>query len=74
MLCAVEDGDDVDAIGFEAIDQAIWVDDEFAQAFVIVLGHDAPRARMVDQLVNAAGELVDRLRGVERRIALDVRW
>ncbi len=49
LLRAVEDGDDVETIRFEAIDQAIRVDDELAQVFIVVFWHDAPRARMVDQ-------------------------
>src|SRR5229473_4306346 len=72
LLRAVEDGNDIDAIDVDSIDQAIRVNDELAQIFVIVFGHDAPRARMVDQLLDATCELVDRLCRVERRVARDV--
>ncbi len=71
LLCAVEDGDDVDAVGLDAIDQTIGIRDQFTQALIIVLGHDAPGAWMVDQLLDAPRELVDGLGRIERRIAFD---
>ena len=42
LLRAVEDGNDVNAIWFDAIDQAIRMDDDLTQVFVIVFGRDAP--------------------------------
>jgi hypothetical protein len=68
----VEYGDDIDDVTFEAIDQAIRVNDEFTQVVVIVLGHGAPRAGMADQVFGATRELISRLPGIQRCVAGDV--
>ena len=67
----MEDGDDVDAIRLDAINQTIGMRDQFAPVVIFVLGHDAPGAWMVDQLLDAPRELVDHLNRIERSIAID---
>ena len=57
----MEDGDDVDSIRLDAIDQTIGARDQLAQILVIELWHDAPGTRVINQLVNAPRELIDRL-------------
>jgi hypothetical protein len=70
LLRAVEDGDHVEAIGHDAVDQPIRVNDQLAQILVIKLWHDASGARVMDSLRGPARELIDHALGAERRIAM----
>ena len=48
LLRAVEDGDDVDAIALDSIDQTIREDDQLTEVSIIVRRHDASGVRMID--------------------------
>ena len=68
LLRAVEDGDDVDAIGFETINQSIRVGDKFTQISIIIRGHNTSGVRMLDKLLRAPRECIDNALSVKRRI------
>ena len=65
LLRAVEDGEDIDVIGRDAVDDAIRSDDQFAQIWIVVFRHDAPDARVVDQVFGTARELIKGAAGVK---------
>jgi hypothetical protein len=60
--------EDLDVIGRYAVDDAIRSDDQFARIWIVVLRHDAPDARVVDQVFGTPRELIKGAAGVERRV------
>jgi len=69
---AVNDGDNRDTCGLHTIDQAIAVDEPFADRFIAKLWHDASPKRQIDQSASGFKEPRNDSLGVPRRVALDV--
>jgi hypothetical protein len=64
----VDDGEHLDAIRFDAVNDAIGLFDELADIFRVIFGHFAAGKGVVGDLFGAASDAVHHPAGIGRRV------